>query len=82
LRIFAFYLLVGVIFGVVLIVTMLVIGALLAVLLGVGDTAKTIATVISSVLSAGATIYFVSIVAAVHRQLAGPSAEVVNATFE
>ena len=82
LRIFAFYLLIGIIAGVVLIVTMLVIGALLAVLLGVGDTAKSIATVISSVLSTGMTIYFVSIVAAVHRQLAGPSAEAVNATFE
>ncbi|MDE2595246.1 MAG: glycerophosphoryl diester phosphodiesterase membrane domain-containing protein [Sphingomonadales bacterium] len=82
LSIFLFYLLVGLAFGVVLIVAMLMIGALLAVMLGVGETARMIATAISSLLSMVFTTYFVAIVAAIHRQLAGPSGERVSATFD
>lgn len=67
---------VGVVFGII----MLVIGMILAVLTG-PDTAKLIAALISSFLVAGMTVVFVGVIAAVHRQLAGPPAEMAS-TFD
>lgn len=68
---------VGVIFGIVMLVT----GVVLALLAGPA-TAKLIAALISSLLVAGVTVLFVGVVAAVHRQLAGPAAATTASTFE
>lgn len=80
-RVALFYLLFLVAFGLIFIVAMALIGIVLA-LVASGSTATTIATVISSALGAVMTLYFAAILAAVHRQLAGPSAERISAPFE
>ena len=80
-RIAMFYLLVAVAFIVVMMVVMALIGMLLALLLD-GETATAVATVFSSFLSTAMTVNFVGIIAAIHRQLAGPSAQQVMSTFE
>jgi Membrane domain of glycerophosphoryl diester phosphodiesterase len=82
LRLFGFFLLVGVAFLVVLMVIMAIIGVVLALVVGTGETSRIIATIFSSVFGTVVTTYFVAILAAVHRQLAGPSAETINATFD
>lgn len=71
LRLLSFYMLVAVAFIIVMLVIMLAIGALLALLLGTGGTAKAIAAFVSTALSTVVTVYFVGIIASVHRQLAG-----------
>lgn len=75
-RLFGFYLLIAVAFVVVMAVIMLVVGTLLAVVLGTGGTAKAIAAFVSTALSTVVTVYFVGIVAAVHRQLSGGEATI------
>lgn len=81
-RIAVFYLLVALAFLIGMIVVMMVVGAALALMLGAGEASRMIAAVVSGVLGTVMTIYFVSILAAVHRQLAGPSAEAIGATFD
>lgn len=80
-RLGLFYLLLGIVFVVVISIITAVLGLLTTVLLG-GETAKVIDAVISSALVAVMTLYFVAIIAAAHRQLAGPSPEQVSSTFE
>ena len=80
-RIALFYLLVAIAFIVIMMVVMALVGMLVALLLD-GSTATAVATVVSSFLSTAMTVYFVGIIAAVHRQLAGPSAERILSTFE
>jgi hypothetical protein len=80
-RLALFYLLLFVAFIIVLGVVMGVLGIVLAVVLG-GEGARIGTAVISSALTAIGMLYFVAILAAVHRQLAGPSPEAVSATFE
>jgi len=67
----------AVIFGIVMLVT----GVVLALLAG-PETAKLIAALVSSALVAGVTVLFVGVVAAVHRQLAGPTADTTASTFD
>jgi len=81
-RIALFYLMVGLAFLVGLMVVMMVIGAILALTLGMGEPTRMIAAVFSGVMGTAMTIYFVSILASVHRQLAGPSRETIGATFD
>ena len=80
-RILGFYVLLGLAFIVVLLVLMGLIGVLLAVVAG-GEGAKIGAAVISSLLTGIMTLYFIAIMASIHRQLSGPTAEAVSATFE
>jgi membrane-anchored glycerophosphoryl diester phosphodiesterase (GDPDase) len=80
-RILGFYVLLGLAFIVVLLVLMGLIGVLLAVIAG-GEGAKIGAAVISSLLTGIMTLYFIAIMASIHRQLSGPTAEAVSATFE
>lgn len=80
-RIAVFYLLVAIAFVVVMMVVMALVGMLLALLLD-GETATAVSTVFSSFISTAMTVYFVGIIAAVHRQLAGPAADHVASTFE
>ena len=79
-RLALFYLLLFVAFVIVLAVVMGLVGVLLAVVLG-GEGARIGAAVISSAIGAVGALYFVAILAAVHRQLAGPSPEAVSETF-
>lgn len=71
-RILLFLALVGIAFLVVMMVLMGIVGVVLALVAGAG-AAKIAGTVVSSALGAVMTVYFVAILAAVHRQLAGPS---------
>lgn len=80
-RLGLFYLLLGVVFVVVISIITAIVGLLTTMLLG-GETAKVIDAVVSSALTAVMTLYFVAIIAAAHRQLAGPSPERISETFE
>lgn len=80
-RLGLFYLLVGIAFLIVSMLVMGVIGVVLA-LLGGAETVRVVTTVASSALGAVMTLYFVAVLAAVHRQLAGPSPDAASAPFE
>lgn len=80
-RILLFFILLGVAFLVVLMVIMAAAGVALALVAG-GEAAKMVAAVISSLLTAVMTLYFIAVMASIHRQLSGPSAEAVSITFE
>lgn len=80
-RIGLFYLLVGVAFLVVIMVISLIVGIPLQ-LLANEHVIRVVGGVISSALNAAIALYFVAIIAAVHRQLAGPSAEAVSVPFD
>lgn len=80
-RLGLFYLLVAVAFMVVMMLVMAVIGVVLSLLAGAG-AAKTVGAVLSAGFGSVMTLYFVAILAAAHRQLAGPSAEAAGAPFE
>lgn len=79
-RLFLFYLLLVIVYFVISIVVSMIVGALL---LALGtSTAMIVNGVLSGLLGAVLTVVFVAVIAAVHRQLSGPSAEAVRATFE
>jgi hypothetical protein len=80
LRLFLFYLLLTVTYFVIAAVTSGIVAVLLVV---VGQSvATTINAIISAAISAIAYLVFVAVLAAVHRQLSGPSPAAVSATFE
>lgn len=79
-RLFLFYLLIFIVYLVVAAVIGMVFGALT---LALGSTVGlTINAVVSGAISAAVTVVLVAVIAAAHRQLSGPSAEAVSATFE
>lgn len=80
-RIGLFYLLVVVVFLVLMSVLMAVSGIVLALVSG-GETARIVAAVISATMGAALALCFVAIIAAVHRQLAGPSPEAATEVFD
>jgi hypothetical protein len=80
-RIFLFLLLVVLAFVVVVSIVMAIVGIVLALVAG-AELARVVAAVVSSALGAVMTLYLVAILAAVHRQLAGPSPQAVSAPFE
>ena len=80
-RLVLLYLLLGILFIVVITTVTAVTGIVLALALSPAN-ARTVSEIISSVLSAAATVYFVAILAAAHRQLAGPATADHRATFE
>jgi len=80
-RVAVFYLLFLLAFALLFIIAMTLSGIVLALVVG-GQTAAAIGTVISSAIGAVMTLYLVATLAAVHRQLAGPSTETVSAPFE
>ena len=80
LRLFVFYLLLGVVYLVVATVISAVVG-LLTVVLGPSVSLGANA-IIAGIVSAVATVIFVAVLAATHRQLSGPSAASVNEVFE
>lgn len=80
-RLGLFYLLLLVAFVVVMGVIMMIVGLILAAVAG-AEGGRIGGAVVSSTLGAVMTLYFVAVIAAVHRQLAGPSTETVRAPFE
>jgi len=80
-RIGLFYALVIVVFFVVMMILMALVGIVLALVAG-DEVARVVAAVVSSTLGSVMTLYLVGIVAAIHRQLAGPSQEAASAPFE
>lgn len=80
-RIFAFILLILILFVVVVGIVMMVIGLILA-LVASGEPQRIIAAVFSSALGAVGVVYFAGVIAAIHRQLGGPAAADLSATFE
>jgi len=79
-RLFLFYLLLAIVYLVISTIVGAIIGAL-TFALGT-SAALTVSGVVSGILSAIVTVVFIAVIAAVHRQLSGPSAEAVSATFE
>ena len=80
-RVAVFYLLVLAVFMVITLVATSVVGILVALLAG-AETANLAGALVSSAVNATLALYFVAIVAATHRQLAGTSPGSVGATFE
>ena len=80
-RIFAFVWLITILFLLVAAIIMAVIGLVLAVASS-GEPQRIIAAVFSSALGAVGAVYFAAVVAAIHRQLGGPAAADLSATFE
>lgn len=68
-RMLVFFLLVGILFVVAMAVIMILVGIVL-VLVSQGETQRVLASVVSSALSAVAVLYFLGMLAAIHRQLA------------
>jgi hypothetical protein len=79
-RIGLFYLLVIFAFLVIITIIMAIFGIVLALLAG-SQTVGVATAVLSAALGTLMTLYLVAILASVHRQLAGPSAEAVTAPF-
>ncbi len=80
LRLFLFYLLLVLVYIVITIVVGLVVGALT---FAIGESGGLIVNaVLSGLIGAIAAVIYVAVLAAVHRQLSGPSAAAVSETFE
>lgn len=69
---------------VVIFIAALIIGGILGVILALmGASAVAIGqAVISGLIGSASMIYFVAVLASIHQQLAGPSAEAISSTFE
>jgi hypothetical protein len=80
IRLFLFYVLLLIAYLVIAIVVSAVIG-LLAVIAG-SAVGLVLNALVSALISAVVTVLFVAVLAAVHRQLSGPSAAAVSDTFE
>ena len=80
-RIFGFVLLILILFAVVVGILMMVVGLILA-LASSGEPQRIIAAVFSSALGAVGVVYFAGVISAIHRQLGGPAAADLSATFE
>ena len=80
-RIFSFVMLIVILFVVVVGIVMMVVGLILAIATS-GETQRIIAAVFSSALGAVGVVYFAGVLAAIHRQLGGPAAAELSATFE
>lgn len=80
-RIAVFYLLVLAVFLVIMLVATSVVGIVVALLAG-AEAVKVAGALVSSAVNAVLALYFVAIISATHRQLAGSSPHSVSATFE
>lgn len=81
LRIALFYALVAIAFMVVIMIATALVGIVATLAFG-QETSETVVIVVSALLNTIMTVYFVAIIASIHRQLAGPSTESVTTTFE
>jgi hypothetical protein len=80
-RVGLFYLLIIVGFGLLVIIVSLLTGIVIALLVK-GSPALFAGEVIRAILGSVMTVYFIAVLAAVHRQLAGPSTESDRVVFE
>lgn len=80
-RIAVFYALLVLVFVIAISVISALVGIAAALIAG-AEGARVVGVIVSSAMGATMTLYLVSVVAAIHRQLAGPSPEAVGATFE
>lgn len=79
-RLFLFFVLLVLVYLVISIVIGMIVGALV---LALGtETALLVNGIISGILGAILTVVFVAVIAAIHRQLSGPSAAAISETFE
>lgn len=81
LRLFLFYLLIWIVYVVVSGVVTGIINVILALAAG-SDTALLVTAIVSALITGLFSLVLVAVQAAAHRQLAGPSAGALNATFE
>jgi Membrane domain of glycerophosphoryl diester phosphodiesterase len=82
LRLLAFYLLLGLAYLVIVMVVGMVSMALAGLIAGQGKVSMLIGGLVTGVVGAAASALFTAILAAIHRQLAGPSPEAIGATFD
>ncbi len=82
LRLLAFFLLLGVVYFVIIMVVTMITMALAVAIAGQGKVSLLIGGVFSGVVGAAASVLLTAILAAIHRQLAGPSPEVLGSTFD
>lgn len=80
-RLALFYVLVVIAFLIVTVIVSSLFG-LLGMAIGGAEAARALNAVVSSAFGAVMTLYLAAILAAVHRQLAGPSPESIGSTFE
>ncbi|MFM2370657.1 MAG: hypothetical protein RIS85_379 [Pseudomonadota bacterium] len=80
-RMLGFFVLAGLLFAVVYGLTMMLVGVVL-VLTTTGNLQHILNAAVSSALTSGALVYFVAILAAVYRQLAGPPQDQIQGVFE
>lgn len=80
-RLGLFYLLVIIAFVVIVSIVMALAGIVLALVAG-AEAARIASAVLSAAFGAVMSIFMVAILASVHRQLAGPSADTISQTFE
>ena len=82
MRLFLFYLLLTAVYFVILMVVTMVIMALAIAIAGQGKVALLIGGVGSGAVGAAASVLLTAVLAAIHRQLAGPSAQAIGGTFD
>ena len=82
MRLLLFYLLLGIAYLVIVMVIGMVSMALVALIAGQGKVSLLIGGLVSGIIGAAASALFAAILAAIHRQLAGPSPEAIGATFD
>lgn len=82
LRIFVFYLLLGIAYLVILMVIGMLSMGLVALIAGQAKIAQMIGGLIGAIIGAAASALFTAVLAAIHRQLAGPSPDAIGATFD
>lgn len=80
LRLFGFYVLLGIVYVVISVIAGLFIGVIVA-LLGQGTISEIGQGIITGLVGGIGTAVFTVVIAAVHRQLAGPSTGSINQTF-
>ena len=82
LRLFAFYMLLLIVYFVIIMVVTMITMALAVALLGQGKLAMLVGGVVSGIVGAAASVLLTAILAAIHRQLAGPSPDALGKTFD
>jgi membrane-anchored glycerophosphoryl diester phosphodiesterase (GDPDase) len=82
LRLFVFYLLLTIAYFVIVMVIGMVSMAPVVLIAGQGKAAMLVGGLVSGIVGAAASALLTAILAAIHRQLAGPSAASIGATFD
>ena len=80
-RLLAFFLLLGLVFAVVYGLAMMLVGVVLVLTTG-GELQRVLTAAVSSAITSGALVYFIAILAAVYRQLAGPPTAEIRSVFD